>query len=954
MNLSLQSKLIGIVSVLLAVISAFIFFYFPNRMNAQTRESIKDRAVAMAEVMSGAAAPSLEFRDKTGLNELLKVLSGTPDAQYAAIHRGDGEVFVEWGKAPNQAAPSIEIDDLEESEGTDQRAGESPSGGDRRDRARDYDASQLPSNEINLSGGRPKAFFAENNLRVFAPIRTETGDPGALEIVLSLHQLRSQVATNKTVVGAVAVVIFLAGVLFVVLVSRLFVQSILKVTEAARYVAQDELDSARVVLDTIEMPDDEESLDDIRDEAMQLAVVFKQMADEVESFRESVKSELKERVEQLEVAREQAEAANEAKSQFLAQVSHDIRTPLNAIIGMTDLLKDTGLDSTQHEYVESCENSSQSLLALINDLLDMSKIEAGELELQATQFAPEQLFQNSCELLVRRAHDKGVEMNVNLSPKLPARLVGDPDRLRQIVVNLLKNAVKFTDAGEVSLSARPLHRDKESCRLLIEVEDTGRGISEKKQETIFETFTQARSGDKKRGTGLGLAICQELVGEMEGTLDVDSEPGEGSRFYFDAKFELPDEEASELSTQVLEESHYPFNPEELEVLCVDDNRENRFIIRKMLQRWGATVDLVEDAEEALAKFDDGEESGYDLVLLDQHMPGRDGFELYETMQQRGIDTRTVIMLTSSDLSSDRQRAEQLGFDGYAVKPLSWSKLMDALVEGIGAMPREADEQPDISSLSELDGLAGELEILIAEDNRKNQMLIEKYFEDQPASIQLVENGRKAFRAFRRGDPDIVLMDVQMPEVDGHEATRRIREFEDEHDLSRTPVVALTAHAMEQHRQESLEAGCDDHITKPIKRPELFSTIASYVAASRGGTLEELSAPVEEDRQLDENENGEGPVVEVDSSLEDLMPEYMNQLEHDLEALRERFDEEDFEGIREIGHDIKGSGGGYGLERVTELGDRLERAARDEQPERIGQTLDDLEQFVANVTIEFRS
>lgn len=528
--------------------------------------------------------------------------------------------------------------------------------------------------------------------------------------------------------------------------------------------------------------------------------------------------------EELQRARDSALEASRTKSDFLASMSHEIRTPLNAIIGMAELLSETSMNSEQQEYVRITRTAGDALLALINDILDLSKVEAGQLHLEKADFDLADLVENTCEFYSMRAHTSGLEMNCHVSPEVPTALSGDPTRVRQVLTNLLGNAIKFTKQGEVSLYVGNDPTVNEPGYLLFRVTDTGIGIPPDKLDTIFDSFAQADSSTTREhgGTGLGLAICRRLVEMMQGQIWVESEVGVGSSFYFTAQFAI---QAEPHKSMALPGDDLP----SIKVMIVDDNSTNRVILKETISAWGVPATEVADGQQALVLLDSARKAQepYDLLLLDDLMPGMDGIQVAEHIRKElGISDMQIVMLTSGSRFDNTATRQELNICRYLVKPVKRSDLFHAIFTDTGFMkPTREDPGPSEGSASLEDQRP--LSILLVEDSRDNRLLVEAYLNKTPHGISIAENGEIAVTKFMSESYDLVLMDVQMPVMDGHAATRAIRRWEAEQGKERTPIIALTAHALKEDVQKSFDAGCTAHITKPVKKGPLLETIHEH-------------------------------------------------------------------------------------------------------------------------------
>jgi CheY-like chemotaxis protein/signal transduction histidine kinase len=870
---------------------------------ANSRSAAVGQLSVLADTVGVNVAPSMSFNDKKAAQEMLRALRAEPHILGAVLYDDQGRIFAEYRRsdlAPNVDLPAAEADGVH------------------------VDAGSISLvRRIILDGGKTASILivsdqSELNARLRQYARISV-------MVLLIATLISYLASLWPLKIVSDPIVHLAGLAGQISAKEDYS---LRANLASNDEAGQLVHSFNEMLEGIQQ----------RDGALQTA------KDELESRvlerTAKLQREMLERKQaeaEMRLARDAAQVASRAKSEFLARMSHEIRTPLNGLLGMTRLTLKTELAPGQREVLETLSLSANKLLEVINDILDFSTIEAGKVELEETEFNLRDCLEETLNTQAVAADKKGLELVCDIAPNVPESVCGDSRRLRQILLHLVGNAIKFTDKGEIALRVESEDEDDGARTLHFMVADTGVGIPLVKQESILDAFTQADTSTPPSygSAGLRLTISSRLVAMMGGRMWLKSEVGRGTQFHFIVRLQIPLDKAPQLAPAVNTEALRG-----MKVLVVDDNATNRRILRGVLRRWGLRSDEVESGEQALARLASARGSGepYQLILTDVHMPGMDGFALVEEIRRNPeLATTTIMMLTSAGYESDAEHCRRLGISSYLFKPVRRAELLAAILAALGQ--NKAVSQPRALAPEERPVEGTGLRVLLAEDNQVNQAVASRMLKKMGHSVVVAANGVEAVALVAAQPFDLVLMDIQMPQMDGFGATRKIR-AEEVRTGSHLPIIAITAHTIKGDRERCLEAGMDEYVPKPVDAKALERAIAIAMRSRNDGEHDSSTKGPEATRARATIWNVSQALEKLggdEQLLYEMVDIFISETPKQMKALRLALAQQDADTVKNTAHNLKGELGYMGAPDLSERARALEELGRKHDLEQAAQT-----------------
>jgi signal transduction histidine kinase/DNA-binding response OmpR family regulator len=932
-SLAAKFNTLSISLILMATVSLSLYLMIKQLDNV--RENLLEHGAEMAAMAAGVSEYGVYTENTESLGKVINTLIHDEDVAYMAIVDKNFKMLIKEGNALNFEVPNTNsLSNIREDQTVYINERQHP-----QDKQRYIDIV-IPISTIIYDG--------DADISMNEDEATEKEIIGYMQLGLSQHRMQATIVDYIISSSAVSLVLIIIGVVLTLLVTRRITSPLGQLVSATHKVSQGQFKQHL----------DINSKDEIKDLALGFNVMTEHLCkyqDDLETAKRTLENKVEERTAELLIAKEAAEEGSRAKSEFLATMSHEIRTPLNGVLGMAELLSVTSLDDKQARFVEVITDSGSHLLETISDILDFSKIEAGKMELSIVDFKPRRIVEEVASLFSGTAYNKGVEMVSNVPPEVSMMVEGDPVRIRQVLTNLVSNAVKFAEQGEVIISISILDRADNKVKLHYEVKDTGIGISENKLDHIFNSFAQADSSTTRKygGTGLGLAITRQLVDMMGGEIGVESAEGEGTTFWFDLTLQVKAVANEDLMV-------LPARLKDLKVLVVDDVPVNHEILGHQLSSWGMKSDCVENGATALRMLHDASKAGtpYDIAILDYHMPEMDGLQLANAIKaDTAIADVRLAMLSSVVGVEEVKSSKSAGIVCYLTKPVRQSELFNSLTKIISDTEElvSTDDEHETSSpdTQEAGQLAGK--VLLVEDTLINQEVARSMLEWVGVEYAIANNGREGVDAYLRDNFDVILMDCQMPEMDGYEATGTIRAHEREIDQQgAVPIVALTANAVEGDREKCLASGMTDYLSKPFKSQELKQILAKYLptvertnsATANNNAMDNAPAKVSDDshsksspdisQQRKDAEIIDSTAIDNIRSiqreggadiLQRIISVYLEEAPQHLDALDNAVKDEDADGMRKTAHAFKSGSANLGANILAGLCKEMEMMGR---------------------------
>ena len=933
-NFSIKHKLTAIIILTSTIVLLLASGAFVANSLVTFRRSMVENLSTLAEVIGTNSIASLAFNDQDLANETLAALKAEPHITSACIYKKDGKVLARY-------TGNSEVRDFES---------------EKERTSTDGQQFGTTVEHIVIKEGYQ---FKDDHLELFKHIILDGDTIGTVYLQSDLHRLYSHLRWYAVICAIVMLTSILVAYLLSSKFRLLISKPILNLEQAMKVVSEEKNYSIRVK----KQSNDELGIliDGFNEMLSRIHMRDREHQRHCEHLEEQVAmraAELSEANKHLEQAKMAAEVASKAKGEFLANMSHEIRTPLNPIIAMTSLALNMELTPDLRNYLTTIQTSAHTLAGIINDVLDFSKIEAGKIEMEIVDFQLRDVLENLCDIFHDKVMEKGIELIVSVDDDVPCALIGDPLRLGQVLINLTSNALKFTDSGEVLIKVVCTDKSQDKASLRFSVKDTGIGITQEQIPNLFSAFTQADGSTTRKygGTGLGLTICKQLVEMMEGEIWAESEPGEGSTFLFTANF---GRQAADRELKLVA----PSGIQNLKVLVIDDNKDSRIVTGEILKSFTFEVDTAASGEKGLERLRESLtwEKPFDLVLMDWKMPGIDGIsaskEIKEDPQLAYIP---IILTTVFGKEEDMRQAETIGIDAFLIRPLKPSLLFDTITYLFGYKKSEEADQRYRAVVSQpqiLERLRG-AKILLVEDNAINLEVASEILSNAGIIVETAYNGKEAVEAVNRNSYDCVLMDIQMPEMDGFEATRVIRKNEEQQQATHIPIIAMTAHAMKDDRAKCIEAGMDDYVAKPIDLEDLFSKLSKYIKSVKrdkgpGRLIDNI-----DDEEFEKDLPSILPGINIEEGLrrlggnkklfKKLLKAFSTEFSDAVEEIRKALNDQDMELAHRLVHTLKGVAGNIATIDVQAAAQELNVAIKEGASDKYDMLLGNVEKKLSDV------